>query len=137
MPDTEPLIAIVEDDPSIRRAFDRLLRATGFAVRAFGSAEQFLEDPAPESYACLLLDIRLPGMSGLELHRALGPAAEGVPVIFMTAHDDEAIREEVSWIADSTYLAKPFPGSALIAAINASLAGRGNVRRNDPPADKK
>src|SRR5690349_22496149 len=93
-----PLVSVVDDDVSVRRSLERLIRSVRMQVRVFGSAEEFLESDNPCSADCLILDIRLPGMSGVELHRQLLASNCRVPVIFITAHgsDDHARAEAAS-----------------------------------------
>jgi len=86
-------VAVVEDDSNMRRSIQRLLSAQGFAVEGFPSAEAFLSRGADSRVACLVLDIHLPGMSGVELRRRLTAAGSSLPVIFMTAIDDDAVQE--------------------------------------------
>ena len=87
-------VAIVDDDVSANRALARLLRSAGFASSSFYSAESFLADPSRSSFACLLLDIQLTGISGLDLQRLLLAEGTRVPIVFITAHDDPAYRLE-------------------------------------------
>ena len=117
-------IAIVEDDASFRRALERLLRAFGFETHTFGSAEEFLNSAMPESHACLILDIGLPGMSGFELLDHLTASALCPPAIFVTAEDENSVRKRAALIPNSVYLHKPFAGTALLAAV-LSLLNRG------------
>ncbi len=111
------LVAIVDDDPSMLKATKDLLDAHGFLTAVFPSAEEFLANkPAPEA-DYLLLDINLTGMSGIELQRQLRASHVAVPVIFMTALDDEAIRLQALETGCVDYLRKPFPARQLIDAI--------------------
>jgi FixJ family two-component response regulator len=125
MPPNKSTIAIVEDDASFRRAVERLLRASGFDAQTFGSAEEFLHSPEPESHACLIIDLHLPGMSGIDLVERLTASAMRTPAIFITAQENESFRERASRIPESAYLPKPFPGAALLEAVNAVLKRRG------------
>src|SRR5438874_286146 len=118
-------IAIVEDDASFRRALERLLRASGFEAHPFASGEEFLASAAPESHACLILDIHLPGMSGWDLVDRLTASAPPRPVIFITAQHQERVREQASRIAGSVYLRKPFVGAVLLEAVRSLLKERG------------
>jgi CheY-like chemotaxis protein len=93
MPPSKCTIAIVEDDASFRRALERLPRASGFEVQTFASAEEFLGSALPESHACLILDIRLPGMSGFELSDHLAASGRPRPAIFITAQDEDSARQ--------------------------------------------
>jgi FixJ family two-component response regulator len=115
-------IAIVEDDASFRRALERLLCASGFEVRTFASAEEFLRSAVPESHACLILDIRLPGMSGFELFDYLTASGQPRPVIFITAQDEENVRRQASRIPNSVYLRKPVVGVVLLEAVRSLLS---------------
>ena len=122
MPASKSTIAIVEDDASFRRALERLLCASGFEVHTFASAEEFLGSAAPESHACLILDIRLPGMSGFELFDHLTASAGPRPAIFITAQDEDSMQQRVSRIPNSVYLRKPVVGAVLLEAIRSLLS---------------
>jgi FixJ family two-component response regulator len=116
-----PLVAVVDDDISVRESLDSLLRSAGLMVRVFASAEEFLNSAPPSEADCLILDVRLPGMNGFELHREL-LKRRGVPVIFMTAHgyDKRTMSEAASdWTV--AYLTKPFSEAELLDSINMSL----------------
>jgi FixJ family two-component response regulator len=115
-------IAIVEDDASFRRALERLLCASGFEAHTFASAEDFLGSAVPESHACLILDIRLPGMSGFELFDHLTASAQPRPVIFITAQDEDSARQQASRIPNSVYLRKPVVGAVLLEAVRSLLS---------------
>jgi FixJ family two-component response regulator len=112
-----PLVCVVDDDESLLRALGRLLRAAGFTVEAFASAEEFLEADHRVPPRCLVLDVRLSGMSGFELHEELRGAGMSPPVVFITAHDDPATRERARRAGAVQYLRKPFEESALIDAL--------------------
>ena len=119
------LVSIVDDDPSVRRALERLVEAAGYAVATFASAEEFLDSTASGATACLILDIHLNGMSGIELHELLvSPLVSpgrAIPVIFITAHDDAPTRERIDRSGAAGFLAKPFDRQALIGAIRGVL----------------
>jgi len=112
-----PLIAIVDDDLSVRRALRRLLQSAGYSVEAFASAGEFLGSSPVGRTACLVLDIRLEGMTGFDLHERLAADRAAIPTIFITAHDDASTRERVQRAGVAAYLPKPFDQSALLAAI--------------------
>ena len=117
-----PVLSVVDDDISVRRSLDRLLRSVGVEVRVFASAEEFLNSEHPCEVDCLILDVRLPGMSGVELHRHLLTRRCNVPVIFITAHgsDDQARAEAASdWTV--AYLIKPFSGDELLDAVDLAV----------------
>ena len=122
MPASKCNIAIVEDDASLRRALQRLLRASGFEAHTFASAEEFLGSAVPESHECLILDIRLPGMSGFELFDHLTASGKPRPAIFITAQDEDRVRQQASRIPNSVYLRKPVVGAVLREAIRSLLS---------------
>lgn len=116
-----PLIAIVDDDDALRNSLDNLLRSVGFRVYGFASAEAFLQaQPAPET-ACLLLDMRLPGMNGLALQRQLVAAHGSLPIIFVTAYADDDVRARALAAGAVAFLSKPCREEELLAAIEAAL----------------
>lgn len=117
-------IAVVDDDPSVRRALDRLLRSAGFGVVTFESAEQFLALCHTELAACLVLDLQLGGMSGTDLQARLSAAGTPVPTIIITAHDDPTARAAAERLGAVAFLRKPFDDQELIDAINRAVAGR-------------
>jgi FixJ family two-component response regulator len=124
MPGTLPMIVVVEDDASMSQAIERVLRAGGFASAMFASAEAALESDVAALADCLVLDIRLSGMSGFELYRRLGQSGKDVPAIFITAHDSPAVREEAERLGASNFLPKPLSGRALLEAITQALGSR-------------
>jgi FixJ family two-component response regulator len=111
-------IAVIDDNPSMLKGLDRLLSAHGFRVQTFTSAELFLERFAECKADCLLLDIHLGGISGIDLQRRLTSSGTDLPVIFMTAIDNEATRQEAFDAGCVAYLRKPFLAKMLIDAIN-------------------
>ncbi len=121
---TAPLLSIVDDDESVREALPDLLRELGFAVEAFSSAEEFLASGASSRTSCLVLDVRMPGMSGLELERELTHRQQSIPIVVITAHADETLRPRLIAGGAVDCLSKPFSETALLDAINAAL-GRG------------
>ena len=119
-------IAIVEDDASLNRALERLLQASGFATQAFLSAEDFLANSHPESYACFILDIHLPGISGVELFDRLCERGGRPPVIFITAGDGQALRQNASKISGIICLRKPLVADELLGAVREQLRRSGS-----------
>jgi FixJ family two-component response regulator len=117
-----PLIAIVDDDESVRDALTSLLHSVGWQVEAFTSAEAFLQSGQAHTTACLLLDIRLPGLSGLELQRQLRSSQAYLPLIFLTAHGTEALRAQALQAGAVAFFTKPFSDTALLEAIHTALA---------------
>jgi FixJ family two-component response regulator len=117
-------ISIVDDDESIRRATRGLLRSVGYQVETFASAELFLESDALRETDCLVLDVRMPGIDGLELQRRLNAAQSHVPLIFITAHDDKSQRMTAMDAGAANFFHKPFEANAFVAAIEAALRSR-------------
>ena len=121
-----PLIAVVDDDDSVRESLRGLIRSVGFAVEVFGSAEEFLNSNSPDNVDCLILDVRMPGMNGLDLQRQLGTSHHQIPVVFITAHGDEEARSRALKDGAVDYLLKPFSEEALLNAIDAALNSKGD-----------
>jgi FixJ family two-component response regulator len=115
------LVAIVDDDDLMRSALEGLLKAVGLPARAFASAEEFLESGQPQETACLIADIRMPGMSGLELQAKLNAESCRIPIVFITAHGDEKMRMQAMRAGAVEFLAKPFDDEALLESVHAAL----------------
>jgi FixJ family two-component response regulator len=115
------LVAIVDDDDSLRVALQGLLKATGFPAEAYSSAEEFLSSGHQQQTACLITDIRMPGMSGLELQAKLNADRFRIPIIFLTAHGDEKMRMQALRAGAVEFLAKPFDAEALLENVRAAL----------------
>ena len=115
------LVAVIDDDHAVRESSESLIRSAGFAVRAFDSAEQFLNSPYLRKAACLVLDVRMPGMSGPELRRKLLSEGYEVPVIFITAAADEEAKARELTNGAVAYLTKPFDEQELLPAIDRAL----------------
>ena len=113
-------VVVVEDDAGMSKAIERLLRAAGFQSVSFASAEELLQTEAAESAACLVLDIHLPGLSGLELGRLLITSGRAGPIIFITAQDEALLRDEAQRLG-CAYFRKPFEGKALLEAIRRAI----------------
>jgi FixJ family two-component response regulator len=116
------LVAIVDDDESVRSALQGLMKVEGFPARAFASAEEFLESGQQHQTGCLIADIRMPGMSGLELQAKLSAEHCRIPIIFITAHGDAKMRIQALRAGAVEFLAKPFDDEALLANVRAALA---------------
>jgi FixJ family two-component response regulator len=116
MPDQYQSIVVVEDDAGMKKAIERLLRAAGFQPVSFASAEELLQTKAADSAACLVLDIHLPGLSGLELGRLLATSGHAKPLIFITGQDDISLRDQARRL-EFAYFHKPFEGKALLDAV--------------------
>ena len=123
-----PLISVVDDDYSVRESIQSLMRSVGFAVKVFGSAEAFLNWNHLQDTDCLILDVRLSGMSGIELQRHLMASHYEIPIIFITAHaSEEEVRSLAFRNGAVAYLTKPLSEEALLNAVQSALnAGRGN-----------
>jgi FixJ family two-component response regulator len=117
------MVAVVEDDESFRAALQRLLKSGGFSVRSFGSAEDFLNSGQQQNTGCLVADIRMPGMSGLDLQAKLNADHCPIPTIFITAHGDETMRLQAMRGGAVKFLAKPFDGAILLEGVRAALRG--------------
>jgi FixJ family two-component response regulator len=117
MPQESFTVYVVEDDESIRRAIGRLLRSVGYHALTFESAEEFLDTISGTGEGCLVLDIRLPGMTGLDLQEKLSSSGAKYPVIFMTAHDNPQWQERAKKAGALAYLKKPFGDRSLLDAI--------------------
>jgi FixJ family two-component response regulator len=116
-----PVISIIDDDVSVRRALRRLVRSAGYTVETFASADEFLDAGPPGRTACLVLDIHLDGATGFDLHERLVAERAGIPIVFITAHDDDVTRERARRSGAIAYLRKPFDSRELLAAIRQAL----------------
>jgi FixJ family two-component response regulator len=114
---TVPAIAVVDDDESIRRAIYRLLRSDGLAAATFASAHEFLEAHRRQNFACVVLDVYMGRMSGLDLADRLASEGQCLPIVLITAHDDERIRERAQRVGVSAYLRKPVDAQVLLDAV--------------------
>jgi len=117
-----PLVFIVDDDASVRKALGRLVRAAGYEVELFGCASEFLAREVSIRPACLLLDVRMPGMSGIELQQTIGGTQRELPIVFITGHGDEAVREKTLAAGAVDVLYKPVDDRVLLAAIEQALS---------------
>jgi len=116
------LVAIVDDDEAVRNAIAGLMKAVGLPTRAFASAEEFLNSGQQHHTACLIADIRMPGMSGLDLQARLNSEHRGIPIIFITAHGDTNMRMQALRAGAVEFLAKPFSDDVLLEHVRAALA---------------
>ena len=115
------MIAIVDDDEAVRSALEGLMRSAGLQTRSIASAEEFLESGLHPDTGCLIADIRMPGMSGLELQAKLNSENCRIPTIFITAHGDERMRMQALRAGAVEFLAKPFDDEALLDSVRAAL----------------
>jgi FixJ family two-component response regulator len=122
MKDSDPIVYVVDDDESVRDAVKRLIGSVGLRVQTFGSTHEFLNAKRPESPACLVLDVRLPDSSGLELQRDLAAANVEIPIIFITGHADVPMTVRAMKAGAVEFLTKPFRGQELLDAIQDAIA---------------
>ena len=122
MPKTKSLISVVDDDESMREAVRVLMKSLGFTAEAFASAEEFLNSRQLPRTSCLITDVQMPGMTGLELHRHLVALGKTIPTILITAYPDDSVRERALGDGVVCYLSKPFDESDLLACIHAALS---------------
>jgi FixJ family two-component response regulator len=116
-----PVISIVDDDESVRTALKSLIDSVGFRAEVFGSGEEFLKSPIVSQTDCLIADVRMPGMTGLELQQRLNAAGSSVPIVFISAHDDNEARARGLRAGAIDFLQKPFSEDSLLGAISAGL----------------
>jgi FixJ family two-component response regulator len=116
-----PLISIVDDDDSLRGSLENLIRSAGLRAQGFSSAEAFLGSNKMQEAACLILDVRMPGMSGFDLQRQLAAVASHLPIIFISAHADDDPQAQALAAGAVAFLYKPFYEEELLNAINAAL----------------
>jgi FixJ family two-component response regulator len=115
------IIAIVDDDAPLCEALGSVLKAAGFTTNTFATAEEFLDSAVRLNTACLILDVRLPGMSGVELQKRLADAGSQIPIVFVTAHGDASLRDLVMKAGAAGFLNKPVRSDALLKEIYAAL----------------
>jgi len=114
-------VAIVDDDAAVRAALEGLLRSAGLSAQSFDSAESFIESGQQFQTGCLIADIRMPGMSGLELQAKLNAERCRIPIVFITAHGDSQMRMQALRAGAVEFLAKPFNDEALLETVRAAL----------------
>jgi FixJ family two-component response regulator len=120
-----PLISVVDDDESVRESVEDLMRSVGFAVMAFASAGEFLSSDRLSDTDCLILDVRMPGMDGMELHHRLLASHRKIPVVFITAHgSDERIRSRALAKGAVDFLSKPLSEDELLGAVRKALSSK-------------
>jgi FixJ family two-component response regulator len=117
------LVAIVDDDRSVQSALKDLMESAGLSARCFGSAEEFLESDQRNQTASLVADIRMPGMSGLELQAKLKAEGSRIPIIFITAHGDAKMKMQAMKAGAVEFLSKPFDDEVLLEKVRAALKG--------------
>ena len=122
MKESDPIVFVVDDDASVRDAVKRLISSVGLPVETFGSTQEFLSGKRPDAPACLVLDVRLPDASGLELQRELSAAGIHIPIIFITGHADVPMTVRAMKAGAVEFLTKPFRGQELLEAIQDAIA---------------
>ena len=125
-----PMIAIVDDDESVRQATKALVRSMGYGAVAFASAEEFLESDHLDDMFCVITDVQMPGLSGVELQQRLIAEGQRLPVVFITAYPDERTRKLVLDAGAIGYLSKPFSDESLVQCLERALAGYDPGRAN-------
>nr|ADE62389.1 styrene response regulator [Pseudomonas sp. LQ26] len=118
---SKPTVFVVDDDVSVREGLRNLLRSAGFEVETFDSALTFLDQRRPEQHGCLVLDMRMPGMTGMELQEELGLISDGIPIVFITAHGDIPMTVRAMKAGAIEFLPKPFEEQALVDAVEQGL----------------
>ena len=131
--ETEPIVFVVDDDPSMRQALANLFRSVGLRAEVFGSARELLESELPDVASCLVLDIRLPGPSGLDFQAELAKADIQIPIIFMTGHGDIPMTVKAMKAGAIDFLTKPFRDQDMLDAV-ATAIERDRTRRRDQKA---
>jgi FixJ family two-component response regulator len=116
-----PVVSIIDDDELVRAATNRLVRSLGFIAPTFASADEFLRSPRLNDTSCVISDVQMPGISGIELQSMLITKGKNVPIIFITAFPDESIRAQAMKAGAICFLSKPFEGSTLIRCIDDAL----------------
>jgi FixJ family two-component response regulator len=133
MSEEQPIVFVVDDDPSVREALAGLLRSVGLQVQSFGSAQEFLQSKRPDAPGCLVLDVRLPGRSGLDFQRELAESGIHLPIVFITGHGDIPMSVRAMKAGAVEFLAKPFHDQELLDAVQLGIE-RDRARRRDAAA---
>src|ERR671918_50651 len=133
MTDEQPVVFVIDDDPSIREALAGLLRSVGLEVLAFGSTQEFLQSERPDRPGCLVLDVRLPGRSGLDFQRELAQTGIDLPIVFITGHGDIPMSVRAMKAGAIEFLTKPFHDQELLDSVQLGIE-RDRARRRDAAA---
>jgi FixJ family two-component response regulator len=126
-----PVVFVIDDDPSVRRALARLFKYEGFRVEIFSTAQEFLSQPLPDSPACLILDVRMPGLNGLELQTQLAARNVRLPIVFITGHGDIPMTVRAMKAGAADFLPKPFDDQRLLAVVRKAIARHTKTRLAD------
>jgi FixJ family two-component response regulator len=130
MSEEQPVVFVIDDDPSVRDALAGLLRSVGLEVQSFGSTQEFLQSTRPDAPGCLVLDVRLPGRSGLDFQRELAESSMHMPIVFITGHGDIPMSVRAMKAGAIEFLTKPFHDQELLDAIQLGIE-RDRARRRD------
>jgi FixJ family two-component response regulator len=133
MSDGQPIVFVVDDDPSVREALAGLLRSVALEVRSFASTQEFLQSKRPDAPGCLVLDVRLPGRSGLDFQRELAESGIHLPIVFITGHGDIPMSVRAMKAGAIEFLTKPFHDQELLDAVQLGIE-RDRARRRDAAA---
>ena len=123
-------VYVIDDDESVRKAFKRLLRSVNFEAETFASAEEFLKTPKPNKNSCIIIDIKMPGLTGFDLQRKLMAQGSRTPVIVISASDDAQVREQARGLGAVAFFRKPIDDQALLDAITWAVSG---ARKTENP----
>jgi FixJ family two-component response regulator len=129
VPKAKPLISIIDDDESVREAIKGLVKSMGYTVETVASAQEFLSSRRVRRTSCLITDMQMPGMTGLELYQHLSTSGKPIPTILITAYPDNGVRERALSAGVVGYLSKPFEEDDLLACIRSALTRAGSGRR--------
>jgi FixJ family two-component response regulator len=136
LPEPEPVIAIVDDDPSVRRGLQRLIRSAGWKVETFASAQEFLAGPRVAFLSCLILDLQLPGLSGLELQKRISEVELAIPIVFLTGHGDIPASVQAMKAGAVEFLTKPVDEQELLQAIQEAVERDRRTRQQHAEASE-
>jgi FixJ family two-component response regulator len=127
--DPPPVVFVVDDDPSVRKALGRLLRSAGWHAEVFASAQEFLAQERPDAPGCLVLDVQMPGLDGLDLQRTLDEEHVRLPIVFITGHGDIPMSVRAMKAGAADFLPKPFDDENLLDAVHQAVAKDTQARR--------
>jgi len=130
MSESDPIVFVVDNDLSVRRSTERLMRSAGLDVQSFPSAREFLKNPRSERPACLVLDVRMPGLSGMDLQHELAQAGIRIPIVFITAHGDIPMSVRAMKSGAVEFLTKPFRSRTLLAAVRTAIDQDRSARKS-------
>ena len=131
MIDEAPIVFVIDDDPSVRRGLRRLLKSAGFEVQTFAAAGEFLAQTVPDVTGCIVLDVQMPGLGGLDLQRRLAEKNARLPIVFLTGHGDIPMAVRAMRAGAVDFMAKPFDSSELLNSVRKALAAHAAVRQTE------